>query len=370
MTPPRVLWVTTAARGGIAGYVAALRATPLFTRWRVETVVTHDDGPARRRLALFASGTAHLVRRCLTARPRIVHLHSAAYGSFARKGLLLWVARLVFRVPTVLHLHAGEFADFYARCPRPLRPLVRATLTRADRVVTLSPSLARAVTAIAPGARVTSVPNGVAVGPAPHRPDRPPRILFLGLLIERKNPLGLLRAWARIGRPPEARLLLAGDGPQRAAVEALVAELGLSQSVELLGWVDAERGTRLLEETDVLVLPSFFEGQPLALMEGMARGVAIVTTGVGGIPDMIEDGASGLLVPPGDDAALAAALGSVLEDPGLRRRLGDAAYERARQEFNIEHTWRRLDALYGELTARSGDSAPRSRFARARRWFS
>ncbi|WP_102127689.1 glycosyltransferase [Deinococcus planocerae] len=358
MTSPRVLWVTTAARGGIAGYVSALRATPLFTRWRVEPVVTHDDGPARRRLALFASGAGRLVWRCATTRPRLVHLHSAAYGSFARKGLLLWVASLVFRLPTVLHLHAGEFADFYARCPRPLRPLVRATLTRADRVVTLSPSLARAVSAIAPGARVTSIPNGVAVGPAPRRPERPPRVLFLGLLIERKNPLGLLRAWAGITRPPGARLLLAGDGPQRPAVEALVRDLGLSESVDLLGWVDAARSARLLEEADVLVLPSFFEGQPLALMEGMARGVAIVTTAVGGIPDMIEDGVSGRLVPPGDEPALARALGAVLADPELRRHLGDAAYARARQEFNIEHTWRRLDALYRELAPQVGHRDP------------
>lgn len=358
MTPPRVLWVATAARGGIAGYVAALRETPLFTRWRVEAISTHDDGSARRRLALFASGTARLVWRCVTARPRIVHLHSAAYGSFARKGLLLWGASGVFRVPTVLHLHAGEFADFYSRCPRPARPLVRATLARADRVVTLSPHLARAVTIIAPGARVTCVPNGVAVGPRPRRPERPPRVLFLGLLIERKNPLGLLRAWAQIDRPVGARLLLAGDGPLRPAVEALVADLGLAGSVELLGWVDPQAGARLLEEVDVLVLPSFFEGQPLALMEGMARGVTPVSTSVGGIPDLIEDGVSGRLVPPGDDDALAGALGAVLADPALRRRLGDAAYERARQEFNIEHTWRRLDALYRELAPQAGQLGP------------
>ncbi|WP_425557446.1 glycosyltransferase [Deinococcus aluminii] len=196
------------------------------------------------------------------------------------------------------------------------------------------------------------------MAPAPHRPDGPPRVLFLGLLIERKNPLGLLRAWAQIDRPPGARLLLAGDGPLRPAVEALVNELGLAGSVDLLGWVDAARSARLLEEADVLVLPSFFEGQPLALIEGMARGVALVSTAVGGIPDLIEDGVSGRLVPPGDDAALAAALGAVLRDGELRTRLGNAAYERARQDFNIEHTWRRLDALYREIAPQSARLAP------------
>ena len=85
----------------------------------------------------------------------------------------------------------------------------------------------------------------------------------------------LLRAWAQIDRPAGARLILAGDGPQRAEAEALVAELGLEDSVDLLGWVDPGRGAGLLEGADVLVLPSFFEGQPLALIEGMARGVAL-----------------------------------------------------------------------------------------------
>ncbi|MEF2277263.1 glycosyltransferase family 4 protein [Deinococcus sp. YIM 134068] len=346
---PRVLWIGTSARGGMYGYVVAMRATPLFTRWRVGWIATHDDGSAGRRLGLFASGMARFVGQCLTARPQVVHIHSSAYGSFARKGVLLWLSSLIFRLPTVLHLHAGEFLDFYRRCPAGVRPLVRATLARADRVVTLSPHLSADVTAIAPTARVLAVRNGIALTPAPPRRDRPPQVLFLGVLVERKNPLGLLRAWARVERPPGARLRLAGDGPLRPAVEALVAELGLADSVELLGWVDAERSARLLEETDILVLPSYFEGQPLALIEGMARGVALVSTHVGGIPDLIENGVSGLLVPPGDDDALAAALAPLLADGELRRRLGDAAYEHARQEFNIEHTWHQLDALYREL---------------------
>lgn len=349
---PRALWIATAARGGIAGYVAALQGTELCSRWQIEQLPSHDDGPLARRLALFARACAGLAWRCLVRRPAVVHLHSAAYGSFARKALLLWAAKGVFRVPTVLHLHCGEFEDFYARCPRFARALVRASLARADRVVALSPSLARAVRDIAPRARVLVVPNGVRVpGELPDRPDRPPTALFLGLLIERKDPLGLVRAWARAQRPLGARLLIAGDGPLRSALQELVARLRLEGSVELLGWVAPERAAELLAGADLLALPSTFEGQPLALIEGMARGAAIVSTHAGGIPDLIEDGVSGLLVPPHDEAALSLALSALLGDPALRRRLGSAAYARARRDFNLERTWRRLDALYQELAS-------------------
>ncbi|UBV44325.1 glycosyltransferase (plasmid) [Deinococcus taeanensis] len=347
---PPALWVATAARGGIHGYTRALEATPLFTDWQVERLVTHDDGPLPRRLSLFARGAGTLLWRCLSARPSLVHLHSAAYGSFARKALLLWAARGVFRVPTVLHLHAGEFETFYGACPPLARALVRATLRRADRVITLSPALAAAVTRIAPGARVTVAANGVALAPAARvLARRAPRVLFAGVLIDRKDPVGLLRAWAACPRPPGARLVFAGDGPLRADLEALAAELGVSRSVDFRGWLDPAGVAAEMDQADILALPSHFEGQPLSLLEGMARGLALLSTRVGGIPDLIEDGVSGRLVPPGDPGALSAALAELLSDQDARARYGAAAYARAAHAFDIRRTWQSLDTVYRTL---------------------
>ncbi|MFC4427057.1 glycosyltransferase family 4 protein [Deinococcus navajonensis] len=351
---PRALWVATAARGGIHGYTQALEATPLFRDWHIERLVTHDDGPVTRRLALFARGAGALVWRLVRARPALVHLHSAAYGSFVRKALLLWTARGLFHVPTVLHLHAGEFETFYRQCPAPARALVRATLRRADRVITLSPALAGAVTRIAPGSRVTVAANGVAVAPvARHLSEDAPRVLFVGVLIERKDPVGLLRAWAASARPAGARLTFVGDGPQRPELDRLVTELDVADSVDFRGWLDPAGVAAELDTADILALPSHFEGQPLALLEGMARGLALLSTRVGGIPDLIEDGVTGRLVPPGDSRALGAALGELLNDPQARQRYGAAAHARAQATFNIQRTWHSLDALYQTLTQAS-----------------
>ncbi|MFC4637088.1 glycosyltransferase family 4 protein [Deinococcus hohokamensis] len=350
----QVLWVATAARGGIHGYTQALEATPLFSDWGMQRLVTHDDGPLARRLGLFARGAAQLVWRCVRARPALVHLHSAAYGSFARKALLLWAARGLFRVPTVLHLHAGEFETFYGECPPLARAVVRATLRRADRVITLSPALAAAVTRMAPGTRVTVAANGVALAPeARTLAGDAPRVLFLGVLIERKDPVGLLRAWASCRRPPGAQLVFGGDGPLRPELERLVDELGLRSSVTFRGWLDPTGVAAELDKTDILALPSHFEGQPLALLEGMARGLALLSTRVGGIPDLIEDGVSGRLVPPGDPAALGRALDELLNDGGTRQRYGAAAYARAQHTFDIRRTWQSLDTLYQTLTQRT-----------------
>ncbi|MVN87143.1 glycosyltransferase [Deinococcus sp. HMF7620] len=348
---PQTLWIATAARGGIHGYTQALEATSLFADWHIRRLVTHDDGPATRRLALFARGAGALVWRCLTARPALIHLHSAAYGSFVRKALLLWAARGLFRVPAVLHLHAGEFEDFYSRCPPLARALVRATLRRADRVVTLSPALAAAVTRVAPGARVMVAANGVALAPQPRvLAQSAPQVLFVGVLIERKDPVGLLRAWARCQRPPGARLTFVGDGPLRPELDRLVADLNLGGSVAFRGWLDPAGVAAELNAADILALPSHFEGQPLALLEGMARGLALLSTRVGGIPDLIEDGVSGRLVPPGDPDALCGALNDLLNRPEVRQQYGAAAYARARQTFDIQRTWHSLDTLYRTLT--------------------
>ncbi|ADV65822.1 glycosyltransferase family 4 protein [Deinococcus maricopensis] len=359
--PPGAVWVTTRARGGMAGYARALARTTLFRDWRVQHIVTHDDGSPAHRLAVFARGTAALLWRCLGDRPAVVHLHSAAYGSFARKGVLLWLTRGVLRVPTVLHLHAGEFETFYRESRLPVRAFIRATLRRADRVITLAPDLADAVRRTEPRARALVAQNGVAIAPAPRTmTGHAPQVLFLGVLIDRKDPVSLLRAWAAARRPGEARLVFAGDGPLRPDLERLARDLGVQDTVTFAGWVDADQAGALLDASDLLVLPSHHEGQPLSILEAMARGLAIIATRVGGIPDLIEDGVSGLLVPPGDPDRLCDALSALLAAPAARQPLGHAAYARARQQFDLQRTAATLDAVYRDVTATPAPRHPRA----------
>lgn len=351
--PGRALCVSTAleTRGGISSYVRTLQGTELWSRWRMEHIASHRDGGAGAKADAFARGFARYVVALLRRRPDVVHLHMSSYGSFVRKALMFWTARVV-RVPAVVHVHGSEFDLFHDRLPRPLRAVVRATLEHAAVVVALGDRWAQRLSMIAPAARVVTVPNGVRVpAPRPDPGDRPPHVVFLGEIGERKGAFALLDAWAKLASEPDvlggARLTLAGDrGVDRA--RSIVAERGIAGSVTVHGWLAADEAAALLGGADVFVLPSRSEGQPMAVLEAMARGVCVVASDVGGIPEMIDDGVSGILVPADDVDALGSALRRVLSDGPLRSRLGAAARERVLTDFDLDVVWRRFDALYAE----------------------
>jgi glycosyltransferase involved in cell wall biosynthesis len=332
--------------------VRMLRETELWSRWRVEHVTTHRDGSAAAKAGAFAAGLTHYLWALLFRRPALVHVHMSHYGSAARKAVLVWLAA-ARGVPVLIHVHGSDFDVMYDRLPRPLRALVRATLHRGAVVVALGDSWARRLSTIAPRARVATVPNAVLVPAEPARlGPGPVQVVFLGEIGERKGAFALLEAWAKIAAEPDvlagAQLVMAGDrGAERA--ERLIAELGIAESAQVRSWLAPPDVARLLGGADVFVLPSRNEGQPMALLEAMAHGLCVVAGDVGGIPEMVEHGRSGLLVPPDDPDALYTALRRVLTDPVLRTRLGAAARQRVLERFDLDVVWRRFDALYQQL---------------------
>ena len=339
-------------RGGISSYVRMLRGTPLWSRWRMAHVATHRDGGTGTKILTFLWALPRFTAELVVRRPDVVHLHMSSYGSFVRKAALFWVARAL-RVSTVVHVHGSEFDTFHDRLPRPLRRVVRATLEEASVVIALGERWRGRLLAIAPHASVETVPNAVRV-PAARDDYRAadPHVVFLGEIGERKGAFVLLEAWAKLAAEPEvirgARLTVAGDrGVERA--RAAVAAHGVADSVTVRTWLSPPEVQELLADADVFVLPSRSEGQPMAVLEAMANGLAVVASDVGGIPEMIDDGRSGLLVQPDDVGALGAALRAVLADAEHRRALGAAARARALAEFDIEVVWRRFDALYTSL---------------------
>lgn len=351
-TTPWAVWVSTSldTRGGVASCVRSLLATPLATTWQVHHVATHVDGSVAARLAAFARGLAGYTV-ALARRPAVVHLHTASYGSFVRKAVVAWMA-FAMRVPVVLHVHGGEFHLFHARAPRPAQRLITRTLERADGVLALGDLWAERLRGLAPRANVVVVPNGVRAVDAVAQPvgGEPVHAVFLGDVTDDKGVFVLLDAWAKaeIGGPV-ARLTIGGAG-QLDRARATVDELGIGRSVELRGWIDPAGVPALLRSAHLLVLPSRAEGMPMVVLEAMANGLCVVATPVGGIPDML--GAvepCGVLVPPDDVDALAAALQRTMSDAGLRARLGAAALDRVRAEFDIEVAWRRIDDLYRSI---------------------
>jgi len=212
--------------------------------------------------------------------------------------------------------------------------------------------------------RVTLLHNAVP-GPdaLPTRIDAGPvRLLFLGRLIKLKGIDVLLDALASEScRAKSWQLTIAGDGDLET-YRSQAKALGIEDRVRFTGWLDQDGCRRELLQAQVLVQPSMFEGLPMSVLEAMAHGLTIVATPVGSVGDAIADGETGLLVPPGDREALAAALARVIDAPDLRRQLGSGARARFQRQFDIAVYRDRIIEIY-RRNARvwPADPAPASR---------
>ncbi|MFC5141098.1 glycosyltransferase family 4 protein [Actinomycetospora rhizophila] len=358
--PPRTLWVSTSTRtqGGIATCVRTLAATGLWERWGVRHVATHRDGSRADKAMAFASGLARYTATMLLRRPDLVHIHMSSAGSFVRKAALAWLAYLL-DVPVVLHVHSGRFHLFHDRAPAPLRRVIAATLTRADVVIALGELMRTRLARIAPDAHLTSLPNPVRLSPVTRRPaGAAPHVVFLGRIWDKKGAFALIEAWAKSsGGESGGHLTMAGDGEHERA-RTLARDLGVADSVTVHDWLSADQVAELLASADVLALPSENEGQPMVVLEAMSRGLAVLATEVGGIPELVTDGVEGLLVPPHDAGALADALGELLGDEARRRALGEAGAARARDEFAADAVAARIEGLYHAVLAAHGHPVP------------
>jgi glycosyltransferase involved in cell wall biosynthesis len=359
MAERRALWVSTSTetRGGIASYVRAMQQTPLWNDWNIRHVATHRDGSAAEKIAAFALGALLFVVELIRFRPSVIHLHASTRGSFVRKAVLFWISRPA-RVPVVLHMHGSGFQAYYENSPRAVQAVIRATLCRASAFVTLGEVWAARMRVIAPTARITAIPNAVRLARRADQPalGEPTHVVFLGRIGDHKGTFRLLDAWAKLACESGfstksgnfATLTIAGDG-EVVRARRLIHELCLEDTVEVHDWLSESEVGELLDHAQVLVLPSRNEGQPMAVLEAMARGLCVIASNVGGLPEMIGGGC-GVIISPDDTEAIAAALRLVVNDHELRARYGAAAYARVENQFDIRAVGRRLDALYRQVS--------------------
>jgi glycosyltransferase involved in cell wall biosynthesis len=283
---------------------------------------------------------ARLLRR---ERADVVHTHTLAAGN-----VLSRVAAYFAGVPVVSHLHIENF----------FRPSTRAVVARLDswsahlcaRLLAVSEDTRAAYERQGyPRGRIEVVYNGVDLpldGSQPH--NDPPVVAEIARLCDVKGQRDLIRALADV---PHARLLLAGRDLERggeylAALEREAERAGVRARVEFAGHRDDV--PELLDRVDVVALPSWTEGLPMIVLEAMAHGRPVLATPVGGTPEAVVDGETGLLVPPRDPQALASALRRLLDDAELRARLGAAGRKRVEELFSAAEMEQRVLEIYDD----------------------
>jgi glycosyltransferase involved in cell wall biosynthesis len=342
-----IVMAGTAMTGGIASVIDGYVRDGLVQRWNIEVLATHDRHERARR---FASAMGSLGAMLVAGRVSILHCHVATRGSFWRKALLSEMARLR-GVPVIFHLHGAETRAFYERQTRAVKHLFARELESAAAVIVLSESWREFAVSIAPRANVRVIPNYVAL-PTLDDTARSVSALFLGELIPRKGVFDLLPAFKTVRATiADTRLELCGVG-ELERVRALLSSLHIEDSVEMPGWVSGVEKARRLRHAGVYVLPSYNEGLPMSILEAMSYGMPIVSTRVGGIPELVRHGLDGYLVEPGDVGGLASAMTEILSDPELRRRMGASARRRIETTYSRDVVLPKLEQLYAELTTR------------------
>lgn len=338
------------APGGMTSVVKIYRDFGFFSAWNVCYLSTYERPGWSTQLWVMTRALVRFLRMLAANNVALLHVHSASRGSFWRKSIFCVLARS-FGVPYIFHLHSGEFPVFVREECGPLtRWWVRYTLRGTHCVIALTSSWRAVLEELAPGVEVVVLGNPVVVPDfLSVRRENPLHVLFLGRLREKKGVFDLVMAIPRVLKSvPAATFTLAGDGDLAGVVQQARA-LGVNHAINLPGWVDGMTKDTLLASADVLVLPSYFEGLPMCILEAMAGGVPVVATAVGGIPEVLENGACGSLINPGNVEALAAAIITFLLDRESAERVRKRAFVRVNEVYSAPAIIDALSALYRKI---------------------
>lgn len=339
----RVLVVATSrhTHGGIATVVKAHKQGEQWHKYHCKWLAVHRDGPAWIKVLYFVSGLALYIP--LLPFFDIVHIHMSTKASAVRKIYFVKIAQL-FRKKIVVHMHCGTQVE------SSWSDKMNYIFSTADIGLMLANRIKNIV------ASYTGREDNLSVCFNPCPPVKPQNnvirnkyILYTGTIGKNKGYHILLQAFAKIAdKHPDWTIKLAGVGELNEA-QQLIEQLNLNKQVSLLGWVEGEQKEGLYRKASALCLPSFLEGFPMSVLEAWAYGVPVVSTPVGGIPDVAIDGENMLLFSPGDIDGLAIQLERIISDPDLRERLCQQSRIFAEGIFKQENINRQIGDIYASL---------------------
>ena len=334
-------------KGGIASVVNGYREHDFSGKCEVSYIESYRNGSKWEKLAKALKGYLLFFREMILNKPDIVHIHSSFGPSFYRKMPFIYMA--CFRgVPVINHIHGAEFETFYLKASDRKKRRIRKVYGKCTMLIALSEEWKRNLESVVSPEKITVIENYCKI-PDLSGTEKKKQILFLGEIGKRKGCYDIPEIYGRVLEKGERlSLIMAGDG-ELAEVKKLFEDRDLLESVSFPGWVRGADKDKCLKESGIFLFPSYYEGMPMAVLEAMAYGMAIVTTRVGGIPHLLEDGGSGYLCEPGDIEGLSKRLLELSKDGDKRRKMGERARQKAIEEYSMESHMKKLMDLYGRV---------------------
>lgn len=285
-------------------------------------------------------------------RIRILHVHTAADASFWRKSMFVKMGKC-FGKNVIFHVHASRFKDFYNESSR--QDEIVSNIRLADKLVVLSESWKEWFMGIGVDAEKIVVLHNITDYPVlteKKMSDGKVHFLFLGEIGQRKGVFDILRGLAKHREELKDRIVLKiGGNRNEEQLLSVINDNRLQDFVKFEGWVAGEKKRELLNWADVFVLPSFNEGLPISILEAMSYGCPIISTPVGGIPEVVRTGENGVIVTPGNEEDIVAAMKKYIDTPGLLDKEGTCSKNMVKTylpDFVLDHLKRIYEELLGQ----------------------
>ena len=315
-------------KGGIA--VVLNSYSKIFTEFNI-IVNSNEKNAIVNLLQLLYSLVATIFRFLFCRRIKIVHIHTASYNSFKRSALFISLAKF-FKRKVIVHIHGGGFKEYYEKNTS----FVRKYLLKCDAIVALTQYWKEYFNGLG-FENVVIVPNIVDFPVSQDRNynDRKIHILYLGLITKAKGIYDLLDVINAYKTEFEDKITLhVGGNGETTTLQNIIKEHNMSNIVQFEGWVSGDKKVKLFNNADIFILPSYTEGLPISILEAMSYKLPVISTPIGGIPEVINNGENGLLFTPGDKEGLYKALIKLVSEKESREEMGEKSYKRVLPHFS------------------------------------
>lgn len=349
----------TMVKGGIASVVNGYRSHGFGDEYEIVYVESYCDGSKWNKLVKAIRGYREFAGQLRKNSFDIVHVHSSFGPSFYRKMPFICMASAK-GIPVINHIHGADFDVFYEKASAGKKKLIKKIYLKCGKLIALSEEWKDNLKKIVPEEKIAVIENYCLIPELEGRPEdrgknKDTKILFLGEIGKRKGCFDIPYVLTGVNEKAENfRFVMAGDGlPEDVdAVKKLMEDCGLNGKAEFPGWVRGIEKEKLLRTSDIFFFPSYHEGMPMAVLEAMAYGKAIVTTRTGGIPKLIEDGISGYLCEPGNVKEMTEGLLKLIRRPEKIQEFGKKARAKAINCYSFEEHLKKLLALYQSVAGR------------------
>lgn len=306
-----------------------------------------------KKITTFISKIPEIIKTIKGENIDIVHVHMAERGSVFREGFVILLAKRL-GCKTVIHMHGATIEDWYYCQNRIVHKITRHIFCTADKMVVLGELWRPFMSKVMNGheENISVLHNAVKMPAENSYHSDAHNFLFYGMLIQRKGIDDLLEAYKLILNdiPQNVNLDLYGDDyDSEEKIRDKIKRFGLGGRAIYKGWLTADNREEAFKDAIVNILPSYNEGLPMTILETMGYGIPNISTRIAAIPEAIDDNDNGFLINAGDVQDLANKMTIVANDPQLRKRLSNAAYKKAKQEFSLESHFEQIKQIYASL---------------------